>query len=454
MDLDGIQEPAPPYSWEDPFPTPEGPPPAYKEPPSYEDVVGHAEPLGEPVGMAESPMIMISRPRALSSQRKRGLSDASARSTRERKSRSHAVFAAEIEISPPQPMRAFLSLPLPSTPPQPLEGHRSRSLQTDKKLKVDFVDRPLPTPKFLRTQSHTFMSEDGLPQPIESYIVADAAAVIKHAKRRRYLQWLLAVLRSAHELCDLHLVPEVEALSSAMSLSTMLSKPVHGAQGGWASSRTPCPGSRKGGYFSSASPSVRDVASNEPGHVIKYPVDCDGFGDDAAVVLVPPHGQINRIFGRTPAARASPYLKRVSIPKSPIQESAPVLVLLVCLSRTPQHSSSQEPFTDGTDPDERRRRKNVARESGLESPDGVYELLKSKQADLEAALVKIVLAQDPCFIVLYTKGETWTLFDTLQAFIKVIIDFKTPDRDSHKMCRSFFGHRGFDESYYCPLLRC
>ncbi|KAF8179247.1 hypothetical protein K438DRAFT_1977319 [Mycena galopus ATCC 62051] len=57
MDLDGIQEPAPPYSREDPFPTPEGPPPAYKEPPSYEDVVGHAEPLGEPVGMAESPMI-------------------------------------------------------------------------------------------------------------------------------------------------------------------------------------------------------------------------------------------------------------------------------------------------------------------------------------------------------------------------------------------------------------
>ncbi|KAF8206326.1 armadillo-type protein [Mycena galopus ATCC 62051] len=75
------------------------------------------------------------------------------------------------------------------------------------------------------------------------------------------------------------------------------------------------------------------------------------------------------------------------------------------------------------------------------------ELLKSKQADLEAALVKIVLAQDPCpipgralrncvarcFIALYTKGETRTLFDTLQAFIKVIIDFKTPDRDSHKI---------------------
>ncbi|KAJ7205156.1 clathrin-coated vesicle protein [Mycena haematopus] len=75
------------------------------------------------------------------------------------------------------------------------------------------------------------------------------------------------------------------------------------------------------------------------------------------------------------------------------------------------------------------------------------EHLKSKQVDLEAALVKIVLAQDPfpipgralrncvarCFIALYTRGETRTLFDTLQTFIKVIIDFKTPDRDSHKI---------------------
>ncbi|KAJ7767277.1 clathrin-coated vesicle protein [Mycena metata] len=79
--------------------------------------------------------------------------------------------------------------------------------------------------------------------------------------------------------------------------------------------------------------------------------------------------------------------------------------------------------------------------------EATLEHLKSKQADLEVALVKIVLAQDPypvpgralrncvarCFIALYTRGETRTLFDTLQAFIKVIIDFKTPDRDSHKI---------------------
>ncbi|KAK7064864.1 clathrin-coated vesicle protein [Favolaschia claudopus] len=79
--------------------------------------------------------------------------------------------------------------------------------------------------------------------------------------------------------------------------------------------------------------------------------------------------------------------------------------------------------------------------------DAPIEYLKSKQADVESALVKIILAQDPypipgralrncvarCFVALYTRGETRTLFDTLQAFIKVIIDFKTPDRDSHKI---------------------
>ncbi|CAK5267776.1 unnamed protein product [Mycena citricolor] len=73
--------------------------------------------------------------------------------------------------------------------------------------------------------------------------------------------------------------------------------------------------------------------------------------------------------------------------------------------------------------------------------------LKAKQSDLESTLVKVVLAQDPypmpgrvlrnsvarCLVALYTRGETRTLFDTLQAFMKVIIDFKTPDRDSHKI---------------------
>ncbi|KAJ7734550.1 hypothetical protein DFH07DRAFT_844706 [Mycena maculata] len=91
-------------------------------------------------------------------------------------------------------------------------------VKTDKKLKVDFVDvefagqdndkvdslqpkspssllspssmlaPPTDSPKVLRTQSRAFMSEDGLPQPIEFYIASDAAAVVEHTKRVLYLE--------------------------------------------------------------------------------------------------------------------------------------------------------------------------------------------------------------------------------------------------------------------------
>ncbi|KAJ7066512.1 clathrin-coated vesicle protein [Mycena amicta] len=86
-----------------------------------------------------------------------------------------------------------------------------------------------------------------------------------------------------------------------------------------------------------------------------------------------------------------------------------------------------------------------ATEKGIK--EATAEYLKTKQSDVESALVKVVLAQDPypipgralrncaarCFVILYTRGETRTLFDTLQAFMKVVIDFKTPDRDSRKI---------------------
>ncbi|TFK68809.1 L-glutamine D-fructose 6-phosphate amidotransferase [Pluteus cervinus] len=84
-------------------------------------------------------------------------------------------------------------------------------VKTDKKLKVDFVDvefagqddsrvetlqptttssllAPPVNPKVLRTQSRAFMSEDGLPQPIEFFIASDAAAIIEHTKRVLYLE--------------------------------------------------------------------------------------------------------------------------------------------------------------------------------------------------------------------------------------------------------------------------
>ncbi|PPQ89216.1 hypothetical protein CVT25_001295 [Psilocybe cyanescens] len=84
-------------------------------------------------------------------------------------------------------------------------------VKTDKKLKVDFVDVefagqdksenieslvqtnsllavPHANPKVLRTQSRAFMSEDGLPQPIEFFIASDASAIVEHTKRVLYLE--------------------------------------------------------------------------------------------------------------------------------------------------------------------------------------------------------------------------------------------------------------------------
>ncbi|KIK61652.1 hypothetical protein GYMLUDRAFT_73165 [Collybiopsis luxurians FD-317 M1] len=72
--------------------------------------------------------------------------------------------------------------------------------------------------------------------------------------------------------------------------------------------------------------------------------------------------------------------------------------------------------------------------------------LKSQQADLEATLVKIILAPTPypapgrairnavarCLIAIYNRAETRTLFDTLQAFMKVTSDFKALDKDVYK----------------------
>ncbi|PSS32045.1 hypothetical protein PHLCEN_2v2190 [Hermanssonia centrifuga] len=86
-------------------------------------------------------------------------------------------------------------------------------VKTEKKLKVDFVDVefaspegenksmdalaptspggllvPPSGPNLLRTQSRAFMSEDGMPQPIEFFVASDAAAIIEHTKRVLYLE--------------------------------------------------------------------------------------------------------------------------------------------------------------------------------------------------------------------------------------------------------------------------
>ncbi|KAF9235520.1 hypothetical protein BU15DRAFT_64782 [Melanogaster broomeanus] len=88
-------------------------------------------------------------------------------------------------------------------------------VKTDKKLKVNFIDvefagteadtkaveslapptsptsrlaPPSLGPKISHRQSRNFMSEDGVPQPIEFFIASDAAAIVEHTKRVLYLE--------------------------------------------------------------------------------------------------------------------------------------------------------------------------------------------------------------------------------------------------------------------------
>ena len=40
----------------------------------------------------------------------------------------------------------------------------------------------------MRTQSRAFLSDDGMPQPIEFFVASDAAAIVEHTKRVLYLE--------------------------------------------------------------------------------------------------------------------------------------------------------------------------------------------------------------------------------------------------------------------------
>ncbi|KAJ3299990.1 glutamine--fructose-6-phosphate transaminase (isomerizing) [Borealophlyctis nickersoniae] len=83
-------------------------------------------------------------------------------------------------------------------------------VKTAKKLKVDFVDVEFgggetndklaeedgnlltpadPVhPKIHRTQSRAFLSDDGMPQPIEYFLASDPSAIVEHTKRVLYLE--------------------------------------------------------------------------------------------------------------------------------------------------------------------------------------------------------------------------------------------------------------------------
>jgi HEAT repeat-containing protein 5 len=74
--------------------------------------------------------------------------------------------------------------------------------------------------------------------------------------------------------------------------------------------------------------------------------------------------------------------------------------------------------------------------------------IKIVQKDLEASLLGVVSSREPypvpgralrnlvasCILILYTRGDSKNMFDTLIAFLKIAGAFKAPaDRDQHKM---------------------
>ncbi|KAE8225606.1 hypothetical protein CF319_g1678 [Tilletia indica] len=130
-------------------------------------------------------------------------------------------------------------------------------VKTEKKLKVDFVDVEIgpvvsevndshlteggllppagslaaPGPgalavpnannqNLLRSQSRAFLSEDGLPQPIEYFIASDASAIIEHTKRVLYLEDDDIAHIAEGEL-HIHRLRRNDALSSMRSIETL-----------------------------------------------------------------------------------------------------------------------------------------------------------------------------------------------------------------------------------------
>ena len=55
-------------------------------------------------------------------------------------------------------------------------------------LSAGLLAPPIVNPKIMRPQSRTFISEDGLPQPIEFFVASDAAAIVELTKRVLYLE--------------------------------------------------------------------------------------------------------------------------------------------------------------------------------------------------------------------------------------------------------------------------
>lgn len=127
-------------------------------------------------------------------------------------------------------------------------------VKTEKKLKVDFVDVELgtgtddadthlanpgllappgmqqtstgnslqvPQPGgLMRSQSRSFLSDDGLPQPIEYFIASDASAIIEHTKRVLYLEDD-DIAHIGNGQLHIHRLRRNDAISSMRSIETL-----------------------------------------------------------------------------------------------------------------------------------------------------------------------------------------------------------------------------------------
>lgn len=107
-------------------------------------------------------------------------------------------------------------------------------VKSEKKLKVDFVDVEFGTdmindeekasmngtPKLRRTTSRAFLTESGLPQPIEFFIASDPSAIIEHTKRVLYLEDDDVAHIHNGEL-HIHRLRREEGISSIRSIQTL-----------------------------------------------------------------------------------------------------------------------------------------------------------------------------------------------------------------------------------------
>ncbi|CAG8578222.1 646_t:CDS:2 [Paraglomus brasilianum] len=108
-------------------------------------------------------------------------------------------------------------------------------VKTEKKLKVDFVDvefgtdekveaanllAPPDAQRLRRSQSRTFLSEDGMPQPIEFFLASDPSAIVEHTKRVLYLEDDDIAHISEGEL-HIHRLRRDDGISAVRSIETL-----------------------------------------------------------------------------------------------------------------------------------------------------------------------------------------------------------------------------------------